>query len=428
MRILPKLLLTVVGTSVVAGVFSSTAAFFRTKETLEATVKDTQLAYAIQTLDKIDRFLYERYNDIQSIAGQDTIQSFLKSAVERDPEPSAHLRRRMSDQLVQTGPWEDLAIVDLNGIVIYATDESHIGESVYAVKEDGEAFRRAIVGEVSYSDALFDERLGRVTSVFAAPVHDDLRLENVTGAVIGHISWPSILDLLRSPRGRRLTLYDQTGKVIADSYHLYAIRPLTNDTSATAPVRDALAGKDNVSVGFDPVTQEGALTAAVSEKGYFTYRGNGWALLVQLPARTAFGPAQDVAIDTANLLGLITLVAAALAFFYIRRIVSPIKQLTQSIRRFGKDGRAASEGLIMPKSVLTSGDEVAELAASFNDMAARLAASYGLLERKVRQRTLELQKKMEELASINRLMVGREIRMSELKRELDEITRKLLKK
>jgi predicted nucleic acid-binding Zn-ribbon protein len=43
------------------------------------------------------------------------------------------------------------------------------------------------------------------------------------------------------------------------------------------------------------------------------------------------------------------------------------------------------------------------------------------LDQQVKDRTKELQKKVEELERANKLMVGREIRMLEIKKELDKI-------
>ncbi len=50
------------------------------------------------------------------------------------------------------------------------------------------------------------------------------------------------------------------------------------------------------------------------------------------------------------------------------------------------------------------------------------------LEAKVKERTRELQEKMTELERFNRLAVGREIKMVELKKELEEYRQNLLKK
>jgi len=50
------------------------------------------------------------------------------------------------------------------------------------------------------------------------------------------------------------------------------------------------------------------------------------------------------------------------------------------------------------------------------------------LEMKVKKRTKELEQKNEELARFNRLAVGRELRMVELKKKIEELEGKLKNK
>lgn len=64
-------------------------------------------------------------------------------------------------------------------------------------------------------------------------------------------------------------------------------------------------------------------------------------------------------------------------------------------------------------------DEISELAAAFNFMVAKLKGLYEGLEQKVRDRTKELEKD-------NKLMVGRELKMVELKKEIESL-KKLVK-
>ncbi|MCK4851996.1 MAG: HAMP domain-containing protein, partial [Candidatus Omnitrophica bacterium] len=77
-------------------------------------------------------------------------------------------------------------------------------------------------------------------------------------------------------------------------------------------------------------------------------------------------------------------------------------------------------------------DEIGILADSFNRMARDLKASRQklegwakALELKVRERTLELREKLEELEKFNKLSVDRELKMMELKKEIERLKNKV---
>ncbi len=84
---------------------------------------------------------------------------------------------------------------------------------------------------------------------------------------------------------------------------------------------------------------------------------------------------------------------------------------------------------------ISSKDEMGELASNFNYMTEELKKSrkkleeYSkTLEKKVKDRTIELEIKNEELGKFNKLAVGRELKMVELKKKIKELEEKLQKR
>lgn len=94
-------------------------------------------------------------------------------------------------------------------------------------------------------------------------------------------------------------------------------------------------------------------------------------------------------------------------------ITSPLNQLTEGIQ-------IISKGDLSHRLNIMTSDEIGQVASSFDNMAGRLRSVYIDLEKKVDQRTKQLQEKAQELEKINKFLVGRELRMSELKSELDK--------
>ena len=110
----------------------------------------------------------------------------------------------------------------------------------------------------------------------------------------------------------------------------------------------------------------------------------GWIMFVELPAEEAYAPLYD-AIKRS---GALLLAGLGLAFlsglFLARRMVVPIQAMRVSAARIGG-------GDLTQRISIKTGDELEALADQFNSMAAQLQDSYAGLERKVEERTHQLE-------------------------------------
>lgn len=104
------------------------------------------------------------------------------------------------------------------------------------------------------------------------------------------------------------------------------------------------------------------------------------------------------------------IVAIFLGFFISKIIADPIKDLKNTAMNIAK----GKEDI---RNSINSKDEVGELAQVFNFMADRLHDSKVNIEKKVLERTAQLEK-------LNSFMAGREIKMAELKKKIIELEAK----
>lgn len=119
----------------------------------------------------------------------------------------------------------------------------------------------------------------------------------------------------------------------------------------------------------------------------------GWTVFVELPEVEAYAPLY-AALKRSGLLLLAGLGLAFLAgLFLARRMLVPIQALREGATRIGS-------GNLDERIEVTTGDELEELADSFNAMAGRLRESYASLERKVEERTAELAQSIAELRTL----------------------------
>ncbi len=110
----------------------------------------------------------------------------------------------------------------------------------------------------------------------------------------------------------------------------------------------------------------------------------GWAMLVEQPQAEAFAPLYASLLRTGLLL-LMGLALAVLASLVLaRRMVTPIRALQAGAAQIGA-------GTLDHRIAVNTGDELQALADQFNSMATQLQESYGSLERKVEERTQQLE-------------------------------------
>ena len=115
----------------------------------------------------------------------------------------------------------------------------------------------------------------------------------------------------------------------------------------------------------------------------------GWSVFVELPAAEAMEPVWSAIYQTLALLALGVVLAGAAGTLLARRMVVPITELQAGARKFG-------EGDLTQRIAIRSGDEIGALASRFNIMASSIQESQGTLERKVEERTADLNESLEQ--------------------------------
>ncbi len=114
-----------------------------------------------------------------------------------------------------------------------------------------------------------------------------------------------------------------------------------------------------------------------------------WTVFVEQPLEEAFAPLESSMRRTAWLEVVGIALAVLVSLMLARTMVKPIRALQAGAARFG-------EGKLGDRIEVQTGDELQGLADQFNTMAARLQESYAGLERKVEERTHELQEALEQ--------------------------------
>ncbi len=386
MKLATKLSLAIAAGSLLGLVAIGLTAYLFTRSALERSLIADQSTAARQILEQIDRHIYERASDIAAMAGDLPFEDFLSlRLVERD-----YLQQRLNELSVITGPWDFLMLVNRTGEVVLSTEKAFLGTSVDLDFRTRAAFVAAMHGDAYYSDAVPEELTGKTTILLSQPIRNKREPRApIVGVIVGSLAWPAVVQILESTRHHAM-LVDGTGAVIAEN-----AAPQPDRIVAKLPiVENALKGQAAHAVlkrGQKTLLQVDTLAVTVPQKGYLTYQGSGWALLLEQPLHNMLASARGSAFKLTLFIAPGILLMAAGIGWMVRKIVTrPIALLTGTTRAF-------ASGDLTQRVRIDSSDELGQLASSFNAMADSLQASHTNLEEKVLQRTAELEKSNKEL-------------------------------
>jgi signal transduction histidine kinase/CheY-like chemotaxis protein len=238
--------------------------------------------------------------------------------------------------------------------------------------------RQALHGRPAFSSVYFrHESEPYLTLALTEPGAD-------AGVTLADVNLKFIWDVVSQMTvGRNGIAYvvDAEGRLIAHPDISLVLRQ--TDLTGLSQVRTAQA---------EPVTsnqQRDTAVVARNQQGgqvltaYTTVEPPGWSVFVEQPLGEAFAPLYAGLLRTGVLLlaGLFLAVLASIVL--ARRMVTPIRSLQGGAARIGS-------GDLAQRIDIRTGDELESLADEFNQMSAQLRDSHAGLERKVAERTREL--------------------------------------
>ncbi|MDP4007506.1 MAG: ATP-binding protein [bacterium] len=170
------------------------------------------------------------------------------------------------------------------------------------------------------------------------------------------------------------------------------------------------------------------LFAYVQSGGFRDFSGLGWTLLIGHDTSEVFAPIRNLQ-RTFILVGIVLfLLAATFAVVFSRMISLPLKKLTMA-------AELISKGNLDVSIEVMSQDEIGKLAEAFGNMTKELRELYASLEQKVQARTEELKSQVIELDKTAKLLVRRDLELSEIRereqsklKELDVNSRRLVRR
>jgi signal transduction histidine kinase len=369
----------VVGVLVAAGIISVgiSESWFSYQDSQRA-VTEAEADKASSAAISIRQFIEELKSDLDAVA--QPIQSDPGGTEREQSFKNLFLRQRAISALTY---------VDATGTQCVHAYSKEIDEidnlTCEGDRSDSEEFRRARGEQRFFGSVAFSSLDGRP--------HMDIAVAEASpgeGVIIADVDLGSVVDAIRRAQiGTAGYAYavDSRGQVIAHTTNNSLVLADTNlatlpqvhtalDSAATAPNGVVINGRD-------PQGTE-VLSA------FQSVDPPGWRVFVEEPLSVAFAPIQAALWRTAVLLVMFLMASIATSVLLARNLAKPIEAIQVAAAKIGS-------GSLDQRINVSSRDELGALADEFNQMAARLQASYAGLEQQVQERTRELAGALAEL-------------------------------
>lgn len=299
----------------------------------------------------------------------------------------AKSRHALGGVTTQPSPFSDVAFLDKNGVVVAASTSKIIGQNRAGIP----AIKAIINGKESTIGNLQVNSDGQPGFPIATGIIRDNTLAGIISISVRADSLGSVMGIAVNQGGANVV--DSSGHLIFQSQT--AQIPFGKRDWGNEPfVKAALAGKTYTSTGLIfPIDRSYRMGAEIP------IRNIGWAAGSFVPVESVLGPIRQAAILSALFSMLLLLATLFLAYILGKRFVEGLITLKKRMQE------APQTGFTEHVSV-TTGDEIEDLADSFNRMQDEILAAQSkqkILQEQLQERNKELStlyEKQKNIASV----------------------------
>jgi methyl-accepting chemotaxis protein len=404
MKISRKLAIAFVGTSVLSASVVGLVTLRSTTQ-MKASSEARLMNIAANTMETIERNLFERYGDVQAFGFNTVVQDKANWYKPGDTNPIVDV---MNDYVACYGLYSLTMLVDTEGKVVAVNSRNAKGEALdtgflYGKNFAGTTwFRDCMAGKFLASSSLTgtvvedfyaDEDVAKVyhdrglTVGYSAPVKD---AEGKTIGVWKNFSqWSNVESIVSSSYEKlkaenldqlELTLIDSEGKVLVDCDPSVLGKVINDDPKVVGTHNLADAGEEiavaavgakqgehAVVRGRDTHNNQESSGGFARSEGALGYPGLGWTMIVRGPDSTIHAAANTVQMYVMFAIAGTALAVIVPALLFANSLVRPIRRVIDSIRDI-----AEGEGDLTRKVDESAADETGELGRWFNVFVAKL--------------------------------------------------------
>lgn len=410
-----KLIIIVVGILVVIGLPAASFIYWQNSKILGTHANTDIKSYISHTRQLINFYIGGVENNLTSLANDPEILKALQTKSKTD---LAQASQKMSIVSRTVASIENIGLFEIKGSTCLDVASNKAGQPVVGQDFSSRDYCKGIIktGAAYLSSAYVGVIDGQPVLGQVVPVRDN------SGTMLGFVYGSINLSYLR---GYIWDLQENSKVELLDRYGVMFLNTEEKIEKLGVLSQDEKAEVDEILLNLANNKNEGIFQ---DEDNFVGYYFDG-ALTVVLEKSTT--DLMSFAHSLNLIMALSLLVAIILSIIFISVSVGRITRSISHLSQITKDIANGKFDVKLNDKEVLANDETAVLARSFYDMAGRLTDVYNNLDQKVKERTEELEKSKMELSTsldrserTNRLMVGRELEMIRLKKEISELKNK----
>ncbi len=355
-----RLIIYFIGLAIVPLVIVGIVLAYRAYTTQVAQALTVQSQVAQRVASEVESFIRERENELRLLTDVRGLSELTQ----------AEQRSLMSGLLSSANLYDDLVLLNAEG------QEEIVVSRLSVVSGDALVNRTGVAefeipresGATYFSSVTFVEQTGEPNMIVSVPLFD-LQTGDFRGVLVANLRFKPIWDLMAQTR------VTENGTVyMVDAEHRVIAHPnpsiVLQETGVSLPDKDEFTtGLDGteVALAYVPISLNEQIFEVVAEQ----------------PRSEALALAQSSVVITVSAMLVSIIISGLLGVLAAAQITHPINQLATT-------AQTISAGDLSQKAIVSTKDEIGELAVAFNHMAEQLHDSIQNLERRVTAKTRDL--------------------------------------
>jgi GAF domain-containing protein/HAMP domain-containing protein len=288
--------------------------------------------------------------------------------------------------------FRQLALLDNQGVQVAQISRSLLALSTqFNAALTGDILIQTAKGQNYISPVYIDSATSEPLIAIAIPVKNVLG--DYQGSLVAEVDlkfmW-DLVDQLKVGKTGYVYVVDNTGNLLAfgDTSRVLAGENAAKISEVSEFVKNS-AGNSDLTPGINTYTG----LKGIRVVGTYVPLGTPtWAVVTELPASEANSPVIQSAITSLIAILVVALLAGLLGLYIARRLTAPLIDLSATASTF-------AAGNLAVNAKVAGAAEIAQVATTFNLMAARLREMIGSLEQRVAERTVALEARTKALAT-----------------------------
>jgi twitching motility protein PilJ len=359
-------------------------AYYLGWQSLNQQITQTEKTSVSGMVDKLNRFMIERYGDIQIIAKQ----GILSNALIRNSTNQTEKEAIINNYLASYRNYDSLAAFDLNGNLLVQSKGPKLGNH-----KDRDYFQQVIKTKKPYiSQPSISQSSGGMVIHIAAPIIDK-DSKQMIGVVRSRMPIENVEEVIKNYAANQeeYHLVDANGNFFIASEPEQLGRKLIEDF----PGIDTLVNSKQIGTIFttDQIDNAKQLVAYTPFPAMEGLPDLNWSAVIGIDESVAFAPQRQLLLALTIGTGMTVLLVAAVSTWLAYQGTLPILKFTTAVQKLG-------EGKLDTRLETKGSDELAQLGSNINTMAQQLESFLNKQEIEAKKQKQEKERLQQEVINL----------------------------